>query len=185
VLRVFIFILCFSSLSLRAQWHPITPKKVNDLEGYLFFYDYFFEAEKAEEISQFKDSVFLQKLKVYRFSRPNYLLEVYLPQKRLYRYYCLRSRADGQEIAVIESNFKQLLKELVHEKQYSPFLIRSIPAPSIAEGFFYADQFFFQAESKLILSAERTEKLEELKILRTEVLDDFMQIVKKDLAKSH
>jgi hypothetical protein len=184
VIRALILLFCFSSISLKAQWHPIAPKKVNELEAYLFFYDYFFEAEKAEEISQFNDSIFLQKLSVYRFSRPNYLLEVYLPQKRVYRYYCLRSQADGQEVHVLESSFKQLLKELVKEEQDSKSPIRRLPASDIAEGYFYEDQFFFQGENTLVLSLERKEHLEELKIPRKEVLATFMQIVKKDLANS-
>jgi len=172
------------STHLKAQWHPIAAQKINKQEAFLFFYDYFFEAEKAQEISIYNDSIFFEKLNTYRLSRPNYLLEVYLPNQKLYRYYCLRSRADGQEIAVIESNFKQLLKNLVREEQYAQFLKKSIPASAVVEGFFYEDQFFFQGESQLTVSLERKESLEDLKILRAEVLTTFLKIVKEDLANS-
>ena len=98
ILKNFLLLLLFSlGAQLNAQWHPIGPEKINKQEAYLFFYDYLFEAEKAEEISIFNDSVFFQKLSQYRHSRPTYTLEVHLPQQSLYRYYCLRAQADGQE----------------------------------------------------------------------------------------
>jgi len=183
-LPYFVFCLLILNCStLSAQWHPVAPQKMQGQEAYLFFYDYFFEAEKAEEVSIFNDSVLFEKLEKYRLSRPTYLLEVYLPQKNMYRYYCLRSRADGQEIAVIESNYKQLLKDLIAEESYQKFLKRSLTAPEIPDGHFYQDQFYFSTQNQIIVEEQRDENWRAKMIERDSILTPFLKVVERDLKK--
>lgn len=175
------FVFTLNCATLSAQWHPVSPQKLNGKEAYLFFYDYFFEAEKTEEVSIFNDSVLYEKLEKYRLSRPTYLVEVYLPQKNRYRYYCLRSQADGQEIAVIESNYKQLLKDLIAEKSYQKFLTKSLTAPEIPDGHFYQDQFYFSAQNQTIVEERRDEKWRAKMIERDSILRPFLKVVEHDL----
>tara|TARA_R110002050_G_scaffold80304_3_gene171800 strand:- start:9913 stop:10476 length:564 start_codon:yes stop_codon:yes gene_type:complete len=175
------FVITVNCATLSAQWHPVAPQKVQGQEAYLFFYDYFFEAQKAEEVSIFNDSVLLEKLEKYRLSRPTYLLEVYLPQINRYRYYCLRSQADGQEIAVIESNYKQLLKDLIAEDSYQKFLKRSLAAPEIPDGHFYQDQFYFSTQNKIMVEEQRDESWRAKMIERDSILTPFLKVVERDL----
>jgi len=183
VLKNFIIPLLFCLGSqLKAQWHPIGPKQIKSQEAYLFFYDYLFEAEKAEEISIFNDSLFFQKLKEYRASRPSYLLEVYLPQQRLYRYYCLSAKAEGQEVIVVEANYKQLLKDLVKEEDYLQFIKKRIPASTIPIGYFYQDQFYFSGQNKIALETSRDEAWRKALIERDSILNPFIELITTDLA---
>jgi hypothetical protein len=166
---------------LKAQWHPIGPEKIKSQEAYLFFYDYFFEAEKEQEISIFNDSLFFLKLNEYRQSRPSYLVEVYLPKQRLYRYYCLRAQADAQEVVVIEASYKQLLKGLVREEDHLEFLKKRIPAPAIPLGYFYKDQFYFSGQNKIPVEARRETAWRAALIERDSILDPFLSLVAEDL----
>lgn len=178
-----ILLLLFLGAQIKAQWHPIGPKKIKSQEAYLYFYDYLFEAEKAEEISIYRDSLFFQKLSEYHFNRPTYLLEVYLPQKNMYRYYCLRAQADGQEIAVIEANYKQLLKDLIKEGDYQEFKKKIIPSHELPQGYFYQDQFYFSGQNKIPVEASRNKAWREAVIKRDSVLRPFIQLVAEDLGK--
>ena len=182
--NIILCILFCLSAPLKAQWHPIGPEKIKSHEAYLFFYDYLFEAEKAEELSIFNDSVLFEKLRTYRLSRPTYLLEVYLSQKNIYRYYSLRAQADGQEIAVIESNYKQLLKDLTAEESYQKFLKRSFKAPEIPVGYFYQDQFYFSGQNKIQIEASRDKAWRAALIERDSILSPFLELISLDLAEA-
>lgn len=184
ILKNFLLLLLFSlGAQLNAQWHPIGPEKINKQEAYLFFYDYLFEAEKAEEISIFSDSLFFQKLNEYRLNRPTYLLEVYLAQQRLYRYYSLRAQADGQEITVIESNYKQLLKDLIKEGDYQEFEKKIIPIKNLPMGYFYSDQFYFSGQNKIQIESSRDQAWRAAMIERDSILRPFLQRVAANLVE--
>lgn len=184
-------ILVLSNSALIAQWHPIGPEKVQGQEAFLFFYDYFFEAQKTEEISIYQDSVFYAKLDKFRFERPSYVLEVYLPQNGVYRYYCLRSRADGQgnflqqEIWLVEFKHKGRLKELVKEEQHKASTLRKIPASIIPESYFYSDQFYFSQQTQLVLDSSRIEQWQGKKLDRNLIVEPFIKLINEDLKSTN
>ncbi len=185
-LKDFLFLLLvFKAAPIAAQWHPIGAERINKQEAYLFFYDYFFAAEKAEDISALKDSLFYQKLREYRNNRPSYLLEVYLPQRKAYRYYCLGSQNDMPEIRVLEANYKQLLNDLIKVEATHKYLKKRIAAPNIPFGYFYRDQFYFSAQNRMSVTKERDEAWRATLIERDSVMKPFLQFIAEDLAQEY